>query len=127
MPQSILEEESDEPELILEAHLQRGNTLTNSLTLVHGQLQTSEEWLVRRSDLIRNRLLYIEIILSILSLAVTLASYVGSIFGMNVVSGFEYNERTFAVIVYTTVIGGLLFVLLVMLLVKRLGALPALF
>ena len=126
MPQSILEEESDEPELILEAHLQRGNTLANVLTLVQGQINTTEDFAVRKSDTIRNRLLYINLITSIMSLAVALASFVGSIFGMNVINHFEDNPNTFRVIVFTTVAGGLLFVVFVVVLVRRLGALPAL-
>ena len=127
VPQSVLEEESDEPELILEAHLQRGNTLANVLTLVQGQIKTAEDYAVRKSDMLRNRLLCINMYISVASLAVALASFVGSIFGMNVINHYEYNPNTFHVIVSTTIAGGLVFVAVVVVLVRRLGALPALF
>ena len=127
VPQSVLEEESDEPELILEAHLQRGNTLANVLTLVQGQIKTAEDYAVRKSDMLRNRLLCINMYISVASLAVALASFVGSIFGMNVINHYEYNPNTFRVIVSTTIAGGLVFVAVVVVLVRRLGALPALF
>ena len=126
VPQSILEEESDEPELILEAHLQRGNTLANVLTLVQGQINTTEDFAVRKSDTIRNRLLYIQIIVSVASLAVSLGSFVGSIFGMNVINHYEDNQNTFRIIVFTTIAGALLFVVFVVVFFRRLGALPAL-
>ena len=127
MPQSVLEEESDEPELILEAHLQRGNTMANVLTLVQGQIKTAEDYAVRKSDMLRNRLLCINMYISVASLAVALASFVGSIFGMNVINHYEYNPNIFHVIVSTTIAGGLVFVAVVVVLVRRLGALPALF
>ena len=127
VPQSVLEEESDEPELILEAHLQRGNTLANVLTLVQGQIKTAEDYAVRKSDMLRNRLLCINMYISVASLAVALASFVGSIFGMNVINHYEYNPNIFHVIVSTTIAGGLVFVAVVVVLVRRLGALPALF
>ena len=82
---------------------------------------------MRKSDMLRNRLLCINMYISVASLAVALASFVGSIFGMNVINHYEYNPDTFHVIVSTTVVGGLLFVLVVVVLVRRLGALPALF
>jgi magnesium transporter len=50
VPQSVLDEESDEPELILEAHLQRGHTLNNALRLVQGQITSTEEFAERKSD-----------------------------------------------------------------------------
>ena len=127
VPQSVLEEESDEPELILEAHLQRGNTMANVLTLVQGQIKTAEDYAVRKSDMLRNRLLCINMYISVASLAVALASFVGSIFGMNVINHYEYNPNIFHVIVSTTIAGGLVFVAVVVVLVRRLGALPALF
>jgi magnesium transporter len=82
VPQATLEEESDEPELILEAHLQRGHTLTNALSLVQGQINSTEDFAVRKSDTIRNRLLYINMVVSVVSLSVGLGSFIGSMYGM---------------------------------------------
>jgi magnesium transporter len=128
VPQAVLEEESDEPELILEAHLQRGNTLTNALTLVQGQISTTEDFAVRKSDTIRNRLLYINMMISILSLSVTAGSFVGSIFGMNVPNGFEGNPDydgnniTFRIIVGTTVGGAVVLVVFLFVVLRKLAA-----
>ena len=122
--QAILDEESDEPELILEAHLQRGNTLTNALNLVGGQLSTTEDFAARKSDTVRNRLLYINMMISILSLAVGLGSFVGSIFGMNVSNGYEDDPDAFKVLIICTVVGAIAFVTVLVFALKKLGTLP---
>ena len=74
--------ESDEPELILEAHLQHAFSLTNSLDLVRGEIDTTQELINQRLDAVRNRLLLANMIVSICSLCVAFGSFVGSIFGM---------------------------------------------
>lgn len=124
VPQSVLDEESDEPELILEAHLQRGHTLTNALSLVQGQINTTEDFAVRKSDTVRNRLLYINLMISILSLAVTLASVVGSMFGMNVINHFEDIPSAFRNIILSTIGGVIFFIGFIIFCIKRMGALP---
>jgi magnesium transporter len=122
--QSVLDEESDEPELILEAHLQRGHTLTNALHLVQGQINSTEEYAVRKSDSIRNRLLYINMLISLLSLAVAGSSLVGSLFGMNVMNPLEEEAWAFSVLIGSTIGGSLFFVILVFLMIRRFGVLP---
>ena len=122
VPQAILEEESDEPELILEAHLQRGHTLVNTLSLLEGQINSTEDFAERRSDTIRNRLLYINMIISILTLAVGIGALVGSLFGMNVRNHIEDDNNAFRIIVWTTIIGVVVFVLAILLSLRRLGA-----
>ena len=123
--QAILDEESDEPELILEAHLQRGHTLTNALTLVQGQINSTEEFAIRKSDTIRNRLLYINMLISIMSLSVALASFVGSVFGMNVINHYEDSPTAFRVIVFSTLGGAIFLVLFILFSIRRMGALPS--
>lgn len=125
--QAVLEEESDEPELILEAHMQRGHTLVNALTLVECQINSTEDFAVRKSDAIRNRLLYINMVISILSLAVTIGSFVGSMFGMNVVNYYEDSSSAFRVIAWSTVVGILLFATTILFVLRKLGALPNVF
>ena len=122
VPQAVLEEESDEPELILEAHLQRGHTLVNTLSLLEGQINSTEDFAERRSDTIRNRLLYINMIISILTLAVGIGALVGSLFGMNVRNHIEDDNNAFRIIVWTTIIGVVVFVLAILLSLRRLGA-----
>jgi magnesium transporter len=126
VPQSVLDEESDEPELILEAHLQRGHTLNNGLRLIQGQITSTEEYAERKSDEIRNRLLYINLLLQTLSLSVAIGSFVGSIFGMNVLNQYEDSSSAFYVIICVTLTFMAGFGLFVIALIRRVGALPKL-
>ncbi|CAJ1910638.1 unnamed protein product [Cylindrotheca closterium] len=123
--QATLDEESDEPELILEAHLQRAYTLTNALNLVQGQVNTTEEFVVQKSDSIRNRLLYINMLISLLSLAVAGASFVGSVFGMNVPNPLEDDESAFTFLTAVTIGGSLGFVIIVFFIIRLVGVLPS--
>mmetsp|Transcript_8378 Transcript_8378/g.22672 ORF Transcript_8378/g.22672 Transcript_8378/m.22672 type:complete len:556 (-) Transcript_8378:747-2414(-) len=127
VPQEILDEESDEPEYILESYLQRANTLNNSLALLEVQITSTEAYTGRKSDAIRNRLLYINMIFSIMSLCVTLASLVGSFFGMNVSNPQEDEQSAFSVIVFSTTGGTFILAVLLTLAVQRIGELPGLF
>lgn len=102
VPQEVLDEESDEPELILEAHLQRGHTLNNGLRLIQGQITSTEDYAERKSDEIRNRLLYINLLLQTLQLSVAIGSFIGSIYGMNVINGYEDSSTAFYIIVFVT-------------------------
>jgi len=117
--QQILEEEGDEPEIILEAYTQLGLSTSNDLKLLKSQVQSTEE-LVRASlDATRNRLLGYNTILALASLSVALASMVGSFFGMNLASGLENTQGAFELAVFIT-LGGVLgiFALLSMILYR---------
>lgn len=103
--QAVLEEESDEPELILEAHLQIAQTLTNSLDLVQGQIDTAAELVDQKLDAQRNRLLFANMVISILSLCVACGSLVGSIFGMNLKNRMEDEADKFNKIAFGTLAG----------------------
>ena len=118
VPQAVLEEESDEPELILEAHLQRGNTLTNALSLIAGQIGTTEDFLTRKSDLIRNRLLYINMMIAVMTLGMAGATFIAGIFGMNVPIPHTADPTAFPYIVGLSLSGALVFILIVLLFLK---------
>jgi magnesium transporter len=107
VPEEILNEESDEPELILEAHLQHAFSLTNSLDLVRGEIQTTQELINQRLDSVRNRLLLANMLISIGSLCVAVGSFIGAMFGMNVPYGLnnETTGRAFNEIVIWTCVG----------------------
>ncbi|KAL9191354.1 hypothetical protein ACHAXT_001060 [Thalassiosira profunda] len=93
--QEILHEESDEPELILEAYLQQALSIVNELDLLKGQILTTEEQISMTLDAMRNRLLYINTLLSVASLCVALGSFVGSVFGMNLTNHLEQDPTAF--------------------------------
>lgn len=94
----ILHEESDEPELILEAYLQQALSIVNELDSLKKQIMTTEEQISMTLDAIRNRLLYINTLLSVASLCVAVGSFVGSIFGMNL-TGDPFIRVTIGAIV----------------------------
>ena len=116
--------ESDEPELILEAHLQTAFSLTNSLDLVRGEILTTQELINQRLDAVRNRLLLANMIISVGSLCITTGSFVGSLFGMNVTNGIENDPVAFKQIVTATCVGMLGIVLFFGLVLWYAGTLP---
>jgi Mg2+ and Co2+ transporter CorA len=124
VPEEILNEESDEPELILEAHLQHAFSLTNSLDLMRGEIQTTHELMNQRLDAVRNRLLLANMLISIGSLCVAAASYIGSMFGMNVPIWLDDDPTAFAQIVMGTCLGMLSMVLAFGLILWYAGILP---
>lgn len=122
--QDILNEESDEPELILEAHLQQALSEVNALELLKGQILNTEELVSLQMDTIRNRLLYINTVVSLASLSVAIASMIGSVFGMNLINGLEYDEDAFGKVVVGTLVGMLCFLLVFLWIISRTGLMP---
>ncbi|KAL3793332.1 hypothetical protein HJC23_003842 [Cyclotella cryptica] len=90
--QEILQEESDEPELILEAYLQQALSVVNELELLKAQIMTTQEQISMTLDAMRNKLLYINTLLSLASLCVATGSFIGSLFGMNLHNPFEDQD-----------------------------------
>jgi len=111
--EEILHEESDEPELILEAYLQQALSNTNALDLLRSEVATTEELMNMKLDSVRNRLLYVNTVVSLLTLTVGIGSFIGSIFGMNLLNGLEQDPDAFNRVVLGTCLGalGLLIVL----------------
>ena len=101
----IMHEESDEPELILEAYLQEALGIVNEMDSLKKQIVTTEEQISMTLDAIRNKLLYINTLLSVASLAVSVGSFIGSIFGMNLTNGLETEERTWMEVTVGTIVG----------------------
>jgi len=102
--QEILHEESDEPELILEAYLQQALSIVNELDILKGQIMTTEEQINMTLDAIRNRLLYINTLLSVASLCVAMGSFIGSLFGMNLTNPLEDDGGAFMRVILWTVV-----------------------
>lgn len=126
VPQEVLEEESDEPELILEAHLQTALTLMNSLDLIKGQIDTASELLDQRLDSIRNKILLANVFVSILSLCAASISVVGSIFGMNLRNHIEQDPRAFIQVTFGSIAGAVVLGLAIIYTLVRAGAIQIL-
>ncbi len=122
--QDILNEESDEPELILEAHLQQALSEVNALELLKGQILNTEELVSLQMDTIRNRLLYINTVVSLASLSVAIASMIGSVFGMNLINHLEDDEHAFGKVVVGTLVGMVCFLLVFLWIISRAGLMP---
>jgi hypothetical protein len=121
---AVLNEELDEPQLMLEAHLQVGLTLENALNLLQGQLSTSTELLGQKLTAISNRILFANMVISVISLCVAMGSFVGSIFGMNVTNFYETSEYAFRIITFSTLVGGFLLGGAIMLVLVLSGTVP---
>jgi magnesium transporter len=110
----VLEEESDEPELILESYLQESLSLQNVLESIQGQIDTAAELVDQRLDSVRNRILMANMVLTAFSVSVSIASLVGSLFGMNVPVPYENDDSAFRKITFGTLSGtlGICFIIL---------------
>lgn len=120
----ILHEESDEPELILEAFLQQGLSTANALELLKGIIGTTNELVSQKLDSVRNRLLYVNTVVSLLSLCVGVASLVGSYFGMNLTNHLEEDPNAFKQVVSGTTAGVFALASVAFWTFWKLGALP---
>lgn len=108
VPNEVLDEESDEPELLLEANLQIGLTLLNVLESVQGKVDTASQTIDQRLSTMRNQILYADMLVSVATLSVATASLVGSLFGMNLYNSLEENNYAFRVVVTSTIIGAMI-------------------
>lgn len=124
VPQEVLEEESDEPELILEAHLQIAFTLENALELIQGQIDTASELVDQKLDAVRNRILYVNMVISVMSLCVGSASLVGSIFGMNLTNGLELDDSAFKQVTAGTIASAVALGILIISVLVYSGTIP---
>ena len=121
----VLDEESDEPELILEVYMQQALSIYNQLDLLKGNVATSEELMAMQLDTVRNRLLLINaILLQVVALSVSVAALVGSIYGMNVIIGVEDDPTAFRRIVIGTSVSCVLFLVFLLYIFYRALALP---
>ena len=120
----ILNQEIDEPQVILETHLHVAVTLENTIRLLQGQLETSTEHIGQKLDTLRNRLLFANMIISVISLCVASGSFIGSIFGMNVINHLEESDTAFKIIAYSTVIGSTILGSFIMFLLIISGTVP---
>jgi magnesium transporter len=79
----ILLEESEEAELLVDCHLWEGTVLANELKLLGKEADRSEKDLSIHLDSLRNRLLYINTLVTVAGLVVAVGSLIAGIFGVN--------------------------------------------
>ena len=94
---AVLSEESEDSELILEAYLQQALSEYNALGLLRGNIIHAEDQVLMKLDTIRNRILYVNNIVTILGLCLTFAACIASFYGMNLQNNREESPNAFAV------------------------------
>ena len=125
VPAEVLEEESDEPELILESFLQQGLSLVNAMGLIEGQINTAAELVDQKLDAARNKILLANTVITTIALCVDCAMVVSSMFGMNLTNHLEDSDSAFIKVTFWTLAGSVLLFFFTMFVMDRTGALPS--
>jgi len=105
--QNVLEEESDEPELILETHLQDAMALAYLLDLLQGQIETASELLDRKVDTARNKILEVDVIFMVAAMCLQAIHAAKAIFGMNLNSYIQEKAHLFVIVTFSALTGAL--------------------
>lgn len=121
----VLHEESDEPELILEAYVQHGLSAANALDSLSSKIRSTEDAVSMKLDTIRNRLLFINTFVSLVSASIAAASLIGSIFGMNLINHMEQDQNAFVKVVLGTTFAGFLMLFGLVFLFIRANSFPS--
>lgn len=104
---AILNQEADNPELILEVYLEQAFNASNTLELLLGKINTTEGLVDVKLDTIRNRLLFVNTFFSLVMLFLGAGGLVSSLLGMNLLNYMEDNPTAFTKVVCGTIVGGL--------------------
>ena len=124
VPVEVLEEESDEAELLLESHLQAAMTMTNALNLIQGQIDSAAELVDQKLDSARNKILFANMMISVGSFCVAAASLVGSIFGMNLGMPIPMSQTSFYIVTFVSLTVASLLGMMIMFWLVASGTMP---
>lgn len=91
---SALLDTHEEIEILLESYLSDYTTLETKLGVLRMQIQNAEELLQLRLDTSRNQILVVEMIISVITCALSFGSFIGSMFGMNLPTKLYYGDDT---------------------------------
>lgn len=110
----------DEVEMLLEAYLQHVDDLVNQSTLLSDGIEDTEDLVMIHLDTLRNRLLSVELALSVVSMTFGVGSVLSGIFGMNLPiplfdeGASSYWFLTVVLVIFAFVVGVSWFVLRVL-------------
>ena len=76
-------------QILVESYLMDYNSLETKLAFLKAQIQNAEELMSFRLDTARNELLIADTTLAVMMLTVGIATFLSSLFGMNIASGIE--------------------------------------
>eukprot|EP00968_Pinguiococcus_pyrenoidosus_P027330 scaffold7367_cov270-Pinguiococcus_pyrenoidosus.AAC.3 len=88
-------EDHDNVEILLEAYLQSFSTLQTKLQVLDQQIDNTEESVILKLDLARNRLLKVDTMIAVVSCGFAFGSMVAGLFGMNLRNGSEDSNAAF--------------------------------
>lgn len=92
-------------EMMFENYLNEIEWISSEIDEVIDEIVNTEENVVLQIDLLRNRILKFELILSISSFVVTCGALVTGLFGMNLLNHFETNKSLFYVVTVVICVG----------------------
>lgn len=124
VPPEVIQEESDEPELILESFLQVGLSLTNALDLIQGQVHSASELVQQQLDSTRNKILLANMILTVVTICLSGVAVVSSVYGMNLANPLEEIPAAFDLVVWTSLAGFLCLFFVIIAILVFFGAIP---
>ena len=87
--------DSEEVEILLEAYLKDIYSIRTKTSLLQHRIQTSENLIMMKLDYARNYLLALELLFSLVGVALGIAMVVTGIFGMNLRFGFSSSSALF--------------------------------
>ncbi|CAM9477442.1 unnamed protein product [Phaeothamnion confervicola] len=91
-------EHHEEIEMMFESYLMQAEVLASDIREYQNEIRNTEEIVEIELDVMRNRILTYELVLSLSSFAVTAGALVTGMFGMNLLSGLEAHPRMFWIV-----------------------------
>ncbi|PVU94786.1 hypothetical protein BB561_002252 [Smittium simulii] len=85
----------EEVELMMETYLKQVEEIANAVESTSSQLKTTEDVVNIILDSQRNSLMMLDIRLAVLTVALAVGTFISSLFGMNLISGFEEHPLAF--------------------------------
>lgn len=125
VPIEVLEEESDEPELILESYLQQSLSLTNKLQLMQGQIDTTAKLVHQKLDANRNKILLANTILTAATLCATCANVVCGLLSVNLSFPMRQDDGAFTPVTCWIVASTIVVFVAIMYVMYRTGSIPS--
>lgn len=95
---SLLQKDTMSLEMLFENYLNEVEWIASEVEEIVDEIKNTEENVVLQLDLLRNRILRFELLLSISSFVVTCGALVTGLFGMNLLSHFESHGSFFYVV-----------------------------
>lgn len=102
---SPMEMEFSATEFLFENYLHDSEWISAEIDDLLDEIKHTEEHVALQLDLLRNRILKFELVLSIVSFVVSLGGFVTGLFGMNLVNHLEKSHHAFALISILLAVG----------------------